>query len=383
MARALEIAIVGYGIAGIAAAIRLGKLGHRITRFERRPAPVTEGAGMLLHPAGQRQLRQLGVLEEAMDRGERVNRIRALNEAGAEILHVRYADHFPTDAGLGIGRAALHGILAGADEGHDQVHWNHEITSIDARNEVLGVPSGAHHGPFDLVVIADGAHSRLRGLVPFATRCDRISESGALVGWLEDPGREAGDELVQYFQGSRHVSLWPIGLAEAAKSRSCAFAMNVSIAEAAVPRDDGRWLGIAADICPPLRRLISRTGEAPQVTLYAFRDSELRVLSNAKAVVVGDAGHGMSPQLGNGAQLALEDAEALAYCVSRCVSTDAALRSYSERRLPRLQRLHEASRRLTPFFQSDSRSLAMLRDGLLAHASRGPFSRLIARQLLE
>ncbi len=56
MQRVLDVAIVGYGVAGISAAIHLRRSGHRIARFERTDPPVTCGAGMVLHPAAVRQL---------------------------------------------------------------------------------------------------------------------------------------------------------------------------------------------------------------------------------------------------------------------------------------------------------------------------------------
>ena len=80
MKRALDVAIVGYGIAGIAATIYLRRAGHRVTHFERHEPPVVGGAGMLMHPAAMRQLDRLGILAPALECGARVRRICARTE---------------------------------------------------------------------------------------------------------------------------------------------------------------------------------------------------------------------------------------------------------------------------------------------------------------
>ena len=119
MQRALDIAIVGYGIAGIAAAIHLRRSGHRITHFERSDPPVTCGAGMVLHPAAMRQLDMLGVSNAAIECGAPVRRIRAQTIQGRSLFELDYGDVVEGQCGLGIQRGTLHRLLSSADSGRN------------------------------------------------------------------------------------------------------------------------------------------------------------------------------------------------------------------------------------------------------------------------
>ena len=76
-----------------------------------------------------------------------------------------------------------------------------------------------------------------------------------------------------------------------------------------------------------------------------------------RLVFLGDAAHATSPQLGQGANLAMIDAVTFADCVA--AAPDAA---YSAARRRHLNYYQFMTRALTPFFQSDSRLLAVVRD---------------------
>jgi 2-polyprenyl-6-methoxyphenol hydroxylase-like FAD-dependent oxidoreductase len=81
-------------------------------------------------------------------------------------------------------------------------------------------------------------------------------------------------------------------------------------------------------------------------------------------VFLGDCAHAMSPQLGQGANLALVDAVALADALAANESVPRALAAYSAARRRPLAFYQVMTRALTPLFQGDSRVLAFLRDRL-------------------
>jgi 2-polyprenyl-6-methoxyphenol hydroxylase-like FAD-dependent oxidoreductase len=373
MKRALDVAIVGYGIAGIAAAIRLRRLGHRITHFDRNNPPAAVGAGMLLHPPAIRQLDQLGVMTDAVACGAPVRRICAQTVHGRPLMDFRYGDVLADQFGLGIQRATLHQLLASADGGRNQVCCGRKIISLDPVHGYVMDEQRVRHGQFDLIVVADGANSLLRKWISSRVRYDRCPHSAALVGLLDDPDLIAGDCLQQYFDSGRHISVWPAGCESPDSPPRCSFAINVPRSEAVAFRDTSDWRNLVTRLCPRIGKLVNESVQNTALHIFTYRDVELSQCVVGRAVVIGDAAHSMSPQLGTGAQLAMEDAALLATAVSQHGELSDALHFYALTRPRQLRRYHRASRWLTPLLQSDSRLFTFLRDHLFANAMRIPF----------
>jgi FAD-dependent urate hydroxylase len=379
--RTLDIAIVGYGIAGIAAAIHLRRSGHRITHFERNDPPTACGAGMLLHPAAMRQLDKLGVLAAAIERGAPVRRICAQTIHGRSLMDIDYSDVVDGQFGLGIQRGTLHRLLSSADPGRDLALGGREIVSVEP--ETGYVTEHIRHGPFDLIVVADGAQSLLRNQICGSTLQDHRASSAALVALLDDPQRLAADRLMQYFDSTRHLSIWPVGSAFIGDHFRCGIAISVSLSDAAAFRDEGRWRTLLTHLCPGLRTLVNDSAVDTTLRIFTYRDVELTRSCVGRVAIIGDAAHCMSPQLGTGAQLAMEDAETLANVMELHNDVGAALRAFMRIRTPRLRRHQLASRWLTPLFQSDSRAMAYLRDRLFSNAMNLSSARRIAQTLFS
>jgi len=87
---------------------------------------------------------------------------------------------------------------------------------------------------------------------------------------------------------------------------------------------------------------------------------------------IGDAAHGTSPQLGQGANLGLLDAHALAETLAESSDLPAAVALFARRRSASVRFYRQASHLLTPFFQSRSSSLALLRDLFMGWSCRVP-----------
>jgi 2-polyprenyl-6-methoxyphenol hydroxylase-like FAD-dependent oxidoreductase len=117
--------------------------------------------------------------------------------------------------------------------------------------------------------------------------------------------------------------------------------------------------------------------------IFTYRDVELSQWFLGRAVIIGDAAHSMSPQLGTGAQLAMADAASLADALKQRDVVSDALQAYTLIRSRQVRRYHRASRLLTPLFQSQGRIAALLRDHLLTKAMQLPFAKRFAHALLS
>ena len=110
----LNIAVVGYGTAGQAAAILLSRDGHRVEVFEQAEKPGPVGAGFLLQPVGLHVLWEMGLLDQALAHGARIERLYGETANGRAVMDMRYSGLDARLFGLGMQRGALFSLLAQA-----------------------------------------------------------------------------------------------------------------------------------------------------------------------------------------------------------------------------------------------------------------------------
>src|SRR5204862_2391904 len=113
-----------------------------------------------------------------------------------------------------------------------------------------------------------------------------------------------------------------------------------------------------------------------------YLDVTLQRFDAPRLVFIGDAAHATSPQLGQGTNLALEDARVLACCVSTSSNLRDGLASFSQARLAHVRYYQRASWALTPFFQSEAAPLGWLRDLGMGAVCRFPPSRRLMLKAL-
>src|SRR6185369_12265983 len=126
---------------------------------------------------------------------------------------------------------------------------------------------------------------------------------------------------------------------------------------------------------PRAEALLAQIETAEQLLPASYFDVSLPRFHAERLVFIGDAAHATSPQLGQGTNLALEDARVLAACVSGCADLGSGLSRFNAERQRHVRYYQRASWALTPFFQSDFAWLTPLRDALLGSLCRFPPSR--------
>lgn len=374
----LNIAIVGYGTAGQAAALFLSRQGHRLEIFERAPALGPVGAGLLLQPTGQAVLAELGLLDAALACGAPVRQLFGDTRGGRVVMDMRYARLDAACFGLGMQRGALFTLLRDAYVDHAQVRCGITIVEAEADRGTLRDADGGAHGPYDLIVLADGAASRLR---PRArVRRDAAYPWGAFWCLCGDPEQRFADRLIQRYDGaSRFAGILPVGRlpGESESARQCSFFWSLRTDQFERARAGGldAWRNMAMEYWPDSAPLLVRIERFEQLAAASYRDAVLDRFHEGRCVVLGDAAHSMSPQLGQGANMALMDALELAQALQRDNDVTRALTYYDRVRRGHVGIYQFLSRWLTPLFQSDSRLAATLRDALFGPLGRAPFAR--------
>ena len=374
----MHIAIIGYGTAGQACAVQLARDGHDVSVFERVPRPGPVGAGFLLQPSGLQELWRMGLLGQALAQGARVDRLAGDTASGRAVMDMRYGGLDARLYGVGLQRGALFSILDGAWPGRGaRLHAGCDIVSVDAERGLLRDAEGRGHGPFDLVVVADGAASRLRGTVA-RPRVDRPYPWGALWSLLPAGAWPHVAELRQRYVAARKmIGLLPVGRCAADPRPMLSFFWSLPVDGFAdwERAGLGAWQEELQRLWPEASAVLAQITDAAQLARARYRDTIMRRLHQGRVVLVGDSAHAMSPQLGQGVNMALMDARALAAALGREASTSAALEAYQRERRRHVWIYQLWSRWLTPLFQSERDTAARLRDATFLPMGRMPVGR--------
>ena len=375
----LDIAICGCGPAGLAAALFLHRLGHRIILVERFAEPKPLGSGLLLQPGGQLVLEQLGLGQSIAALGRRVTRLYGKETAsGRVVLDVGYAALAGGPHGLGVHRAALFGVLFEAVQA--------EGISIETRVEVLGLDwsagrpailaqSGRRLGPFDLVVDALGSRSAIAESL-FGPKLHNPLAWGAL--WASLPWPQDGFDQTtleqRYSRANRMIGVLPIGRRAENGPEEAAFFWSLKARDFARWKTAGLgpWLAEVQSLWPETASLLANITDPGQLVFASYGHHTLALPTADRLAIIGDAAHSTSPQLGQGANMALLDAAALAMALEVAADISGALAAYARLRRWHVRLYQALGAVLTPFYQSDSAVLPVLRDRGFAMLSAMP-----------
>ncbi len=385
----MEIAIVGCGLAGMAAALFLGRAGHQIHLFERFITPKPVGSGLLLQPTGLAVLERLGLDQRIVSAGARIDQLEGLSmPSGRKILDVAYAALSPDLHGVGVHRAILFNALYGALEAKsiEVVSATRMVAVEEAadRRPVLIDEAGKRHGPFDLAIDASGAQSVLRGAV--STRRPHPFAYGALWTTLPLAGHPFARNILaqRYVAARRMIGVMPLGQIPNATGPHAAFFWSIRADMIETWRRDGlaAWKQEVGTIWPDAAALIDDLDDPERLSPAFYTHYTCPRPFAARLVLIGDAAHSTSPQLGQGANMGLLDALVLTQALARHSTLDAALPAYAAMRRRHVRFYQAASWWLTPLFQSNSRAGASIRDTAFPASRAVPYvQRVTARTL--
>ena len=377
--QALDIAICGAGPAGLSAALFLHRAGHRVVVFERFDAAGPVGSGLILQPTGLAVLAALGLMPAMLARGSRIERLHGADTAtGRTVLDVRYAAGRNGRFGLAVHRAALFGVLHRAvGEAGIAIEAGCDLEALDetgARPRLVRA-DGRRIGVFDLIVDASGSRSKLKRHVKMPAE-PRALAYGAF--WASLSWRGAGFDpralSQRYRRASVMIGVMPIGRLEPGGTEQAAFFWSLKPDEAAAVQASGleAWKDRVRALWPETEAYLGQIESFEQLTLARYGHHTLRPPAGRRLAVIGDAAHSTSPQLGQGANMALLDAAALAHALGSTEDLSDALSRYCAARRLHVRLFQALSLAFTPFYQSDSRLIPFLRDTLVSSVAKVP-----------
>ncbi|MEU8118274.1 FAD-dependent monooxygenase [Spirillospora sp. NPDC049024] len=351
--------VVGGGIGGLAAAVALTGRGWRVEILERAPEFREVGAGLSVWSNGVRALAALGVGEQVRTRamsetqaGIRDSSGKWLSRTDTEEMTRRYGPL------VMIHRADLLALLHEAASGA-ALRTGVTVKGVRAAGRHVEVAHDTGVARADLVVGADGIRSAVRrSLWPQAPE----PRYAGYTAWrlLVDPGARlrAGGE--SWGRGER------MGLAPLPDGRIYMFGVAGTPAGERSP--DGELAELRRRFAgwhDPIPALLDRADEDAVMRNDLYELPPLKTFVSGRTALLGDAAHAMTPNLGQGACQALEDAVTLAALLDRHPTVEAALDAYDRERRPRSQMIARRSRRVGAVAQWSRRPAVALRNRVM------------------
>ena len=360
-----RVLIVGAGIAGLALARGLERVGVDWELIEREPQQAPVGAGIVLGVNAMQVLRGLALDAAIVERGHVLHEM-AITDARGRVLGRsdlgRLAQRFGPS--VAIHRARLHATLAESVAGN--VRFGTTLASLDCEGErARVVTDDGRSRDYALVVGADGLRSRTRtqlfGEVP-------IRYAGYTC-WRLVARRPEGLERAQEMWGcGQRFGMVPIDDGE----RVYCFAVANAPAGAPDPEQGRveRFRAHFAGFAGPVPQILEQVERPDELIHNDLEEVVHRPWYRERGVLVGDAAHAMTPDMGQGAAMALEDvaalAEELAAPGALARGLEAALRRWAERRERRVRWVQTQSRRIGKVGQWRGRRACALRNALVS-----------------
>ena len=346
MAAVKKVAIAGCGVAAMAAAIQLAKLGVDVHVFEKKPELTALGSGITLQGNALRALDEVGVWTQVLEKGYPAEGlvIRAPGPGAPVVMSLPEAKTGGPDypASLGMYRPDLTGILHAAAMAQGVTfRFDAEITGLAQEGTLVElVVNGEPVGDFDLLIGADGLHSTVRELIGIDVGPQRTG-MGAWRAFVSRPSEVVSSEA--FYGGPVYIA----GYTPTSEDAMYAFLVEPAHDRSALSDEeharlmyetslayDGPWNSIRADLLT-----------SPQVN-YTWFTSHLvpDAWNRGRVVIIGDAAHSCPPTIAQGAAQALEDALVLTELLESHDQLDQALwDEFHARRLPRAAAVVEAS----------------------------------------
>lgn len=375
-----SIAVLGAGPTGLAVALMLARQGRRVVIHERFQTAGPVGAGFMLQPTGLHVLDRLGLTAEVEALGQPLTHVFGREtRRGRIVLDVRFDDLKTPRAALGVHRSAIFHVLHRACLAQGVViETGQEI--VAAFNGRLTDVTGKTGPAFDLIVDASGARSPIAKALGVRRR---ELPWGALWGTVPWPGPPFDENALQqvYRGASRMIGVLPCGARPDGPARLATFFWSLKGADHDAWRVAGldAWKAEVLTLWPEIAPILDTITDPDSLTLARYGHHTLGMPVAERLAVVGDAAHSTSPQLGQGVNMGLLDAQALADALEAHADLGDALMAYARARRWHVRLYQALSMGFTPFYQADGGVLPWVRDHMLSKIARLPLApRLLA-----
>jgi 2-heptyl-3-hydroxy-4(1H)-quinolone synthase len=344
----MKILIVGGGIGGVTAACALGRR-HEVTLLERAGEFTPVGAGIILAPNALAVLDALGI--DAREVGLPLEELRVTDAADRTIQTIR------PSGGAGLphtfSRPELHRQLLAALPPSVDVRLGTVVDSFEETPDGVEVQSTRGLERYDLLIGADGLRSVVRETL-FGPSQYRYSGVTCFRGITRNPGLTCA---IESWGNQARVGLVPLKGAELYY-----FLVHSAPERSDAPSFPGQFLSIYGQFGGLAPRVLEQIESLPLLH-HDLVELERPVWGQGRVILLGDAAHAMTPNQGQGAAMAIEDALGLHMAVRDGIA--GALERYRLLRESRVRKVQLDSRRIGDLAHIRSGALQKLRNGAL------------------
>ncbi|MBX3567439.1 MAG: FAD-dependent monooxygenase [Rhizobiaceae bacterium] len=351
MAKQRNIAVIGAGLGGVAAAALLQKAGFKVDIYEQAPAFSRLGAGIHMGPNVLKIFRRMGIEDALVAMGNRPDFWFSRDgETGDYLSRIRLGDFALKEYGahyVTVHRGDLHALQISA-LAPGTLHFDKRLEGVseDESGVALSFADGSA-ARADIVVGADGINSRVRETL-------LGPEKPNYSGWVAHRALIRGESLrrfdldfegcVKWWSKDRHMMVYYTTTSKDEYYYVTGVPHEAwEFDGASVPSSREEMRAAFAGYHPIVQALIESSDEVTKWPL--LNRSPLPLWSRGRMVLLGDACHPMKPHMAQGAAMAIEDAAMLARCLSETGLGDhaGAFGLYEENRRERASRVQAVS----------------------------------------
>lgn len=364
--------MVGAGIGGLAAAVALRRVGVEPLIVERVSHIREVGAGLSLWSNAMNALRELGVEDRVWAAASGIDRNVSQSLSGRLVAITEFSDLSRTAGAdcVCVHRAILQRILL-EELPSEMVRTSAPCRDFDDSAAIL---EDGERIEGDFLVAADGINSVIRERL-HAAEAPRYAGYTCWRGVCGEPGVLPDRTALLAAGAGSQFGLWPCGEGQL-------YWFLTKKAPSGTKKSKAEIVALCRHWAAPIPRVIASTPESAILQNDIVDRPPLRWWGRGRVTLLGDAAHATTPNLGQGACQAIEDAVVLADCIRRIQPVQAALREYERLRIPRATMIVRSSLQSGRMLQLDQPILEALRDWFMATALGKHLALRMFRELL-
>ncbi|MFN3444156.1 MAG: FAD-dependent monooxygenase [Bacteroidia bacterium] len=355
----MKIAIAGAGIAGLTTAIALNKKGFEVTVYEAAPQLKAVGAGISLSANAIKALAVLGVKNSVVAKGHFLEKLAIQNHKGKVLMSNNSTELNTVFGGdnFAIKRSDLHEVLLSFLK-LDQLVLNKKMVEIAQEQGQVKISfEDGTHEEFSCLIAADGIHSVARKKYVGNNKpryagytCWRglVQHTGVKLNGASETWGAKGrfgivplpDDFIYWF--------------------ACVNANEQSegYKQFSVTDLENHF----KDYHQPIPTILSKTQNQHVIWNDIIDHEPINQYAYDNVVLIGDAAHATTPNMGQGACMGIEDAVVLADELAKNNHPETAFKQFEKRRLKRTHDIVNKSWQLGKVAQLDNPVLIAVRN---------------------